>query len=276
MLSILVQSDVCRLGVIALLRDIVNGELQDDARQLLLTSRLVALNKPNSDGYRPIAVGELFYRLTAIVAVRRVSTEAAQLLAPHQYGMGVAAGAVKIVHLAQHDLIDTDKRLVMLQLDITNAFNSCDRTRLLSELYVLSGLQSVYRIADFAYSQPSALVLSGCDGLMIDSAHGVRQGDPLSALLFCVYMRETLQQVSEETGVKVYGFFYDINLLGTPQQLMAALTHLQQLLPAVSLRLNTAKRHFTYFHDSLTPLTAAVLAACQPTTSNCTKTGWVW
>ena len=62
MLSILVQSDICRLGVIALLRDVVNGDLPDDARQLLLASRLVALTKPNSDGYRPIAVGELFYQ----------------------------------------------------------------------------------------------------------------------------------------------------------------------------------------------------------------------
>ena len=69
MLSILVQSDICRLGVLALLRDVINGELLDEARQLLLASRLVALNKPNIDGYRPIAVGELFYRLAAIVAV---------------------------------------------------------------------------------------------------------------------------------------------------------------------------------------------------------------
>ena len=119
-------------------------------------------------------------------------------------------------------------------------------------------------------------MLSVCDGLMIDSAQGVRQGDPLSAPLFCVYMRETLQQVSEETGVKVYGFFDDINLLGTPQQLMAALTHLQQSLPAVSLHLNTAKS------TSPTFMTASLLslllcsAACQPTTSNCTTTGWVW
>ncbi len=111
MLAVLVQSDICRLGVIALLRDIINGELPDDARQLLLTSRLVALTKPNSDGYRPIAVGELFYRLAAIVAVRRVSSEAAELLAPHQYGIGVAAGAEKILHSLQHELTDTDKRL---------------------------------------------------------------------------------------------------------------------------------------------------------------------
>ena len=115
----------------------------------------------------------------------------------------------------------------MLQLDITNAFNTCDRARLLRELYGLSELQSVYRIADFAYHQPSALVLSGCNGRMIESAQGVRQGDPLSALLFCLYRRETLQQVCDKTGVRVYGFFDDINLLGTPQQLMAALSHLQ-------------------------------------------------
>ena len=256
MLAVLVQSDICRLGLIALFKDIINGELPSDARELLLTSRLVALAKPNSDGLRPIAVGELFYRLAAIVAVRRVSKQAAKLLAPHQYGLGVAAGAEKIVHSLQHELTDTDKRLALLQLDIANAFNSCDRARLLSELYALPGLQPVYRLADFAYAQSSALVLGGCDGKMIESVQGVRQGDPLSALLFCVYMREVLQQVSGQTGVRVYGFFDDISLLGTPQQLVAALGHVQQSLPAVSLQLNTPKSHFTYFHDLLTPLTA--------------------
>ena len=259
MLAVLARSDICRLGVMALLRDIVNGALPDEARQLLLASRLVALTKPSGDGYRPIAVGELFYRLAAIVAVRRVSSEAARLLSPHQFGIGVPAGGEKIVHSLQHELTDTSKRLAMLQVDIANAFNSCDRARLLCELYALPGLQSVYRIADFAYTQPSALVLSGCDGLMIQSAQGVRQGDPLSALLFCVYMRSVLQSVSDATGVKVYGFFDDISVRGTPEQVMAALSHLQHSLPTASLQLNTAKSHFTYFHDNLTPLTADTL-----------------
>ena len=122
-------------------------------------------------------------------------------------------------------------------------------------------MQSLFRIADFGYGQPSALVLSGCNGLMLESAQGVRQGDPLSALLFCVYMKDILQQVSERTGVRVYGFFDDINLLGTPQQLLAALDHLKQAMPAVSLQLNTAKSHITYFHDHLSPLTASTLSS---------------
>ena len=274
MLAILAQSDVCRLGFVALLRDIINGELPDEARQLLLTSRLVALAKPNSDSLRPIAVGELFYRLAAIVAVRRVMSEAAGLLAPHQYGVGVPAGAERIVHTLQHELTDADKRLALLQLDMANAFNSCDRARLLRELYALPELQSVHRVADFAYSQPSTLVLSGCDGLMIESEQGVRQGDPLSALLFCVYMKHLLEQVSAETGVRVYGFFDDINLLGSPQQLMAALSHLQSVLPAASLQLNTAKSHFTYFHDHLTPLSTAVRGTLSTHNIECHHT-WV-
>ena len=149
----------------------------------------------------------------------------------------------------------------MLQLDITNAFNSCDRARMLRGLYALPELQTVYRIVDLAYSQPNALVLGGCDGLMVQSAQGVRQGDPLSALLFCVYMKEQLQKTSEATGARVYGFFDDISLLGTPQQLMEALSHLQRSLPSVSLQLNTSKSHFTYFHQQLTPLTASTLGA---------------
>ena len=73
------------------------------------------------------------------------------------------AEEAKIIHSLQHELTDADKRLALLQLDIANAFNSCDRARVLRELYALPALLSVYRIADFAYTQPSALVLSGCN-----------------------------------------------------------------------------------------------------------------
>ena len=103
--------------------------------------------------------------------------------------------------------------MALLQLDIANAFNSCDRARLLRELYAVPELQPVYRIADPAYTQPSSPVLSGCDGRMIESAQGVRQGGPLSALLFCVYKKQLLEQVSDNMDVTEYGFFDDVNLL---------------------------------------------------------------
>jgi hypothetical protein len=61
LLAALVESDTCRLGIVALLKDILDGNIPDAARQYLLASRLVAITKPDSDGMRPIAVGELFH-----------------------------------------------------------------------------------------------------------------------------------------------------------------------------------------------------------------------
>jgi len=106
MLSSLAQSDLCRMGIIALLKDILNGNLPERARQLLLASRLVALSKPDGK-YRPIAVGELFYRLAGVIAVRKVTQDAAFLLAPYQLGVGVASCAERIVHSLQHSLTVT-------------------------------------------------------------------------------------------------------------------------------------------------------------------------
>lgn len=257
MLSSLAESDVCRAGIIALLKDIINGNLPDHARQLLLACRAVALNKP-SGGYRPIAVGELFYRLAGVIVVRKITGAAASLLAPHQYGVGVPSGAERILHSLQHTLSDKSKKLALLKIDIANAFNACDRARVLRELYATPQLSPMFRMADFGYAVPSELLLQRCEGLSIPSSNGVRQGDPLSAVLFCLYMRPILAQVSEEADVQLYAFFDDVNVVGTPEQVMKALTVLQRILPKASLRCNTSKSHFAYFHQDESPLLRSV------------------
>ena len=45
MLSSLAESSICRGGIIALLKDITNGNIPDEARQYLLASRLVGLSQ---------------------------------------------------------------------------------------------------------------------------------------------------------------------------------------------------------------------------------------
>ena len=257
MVSSLAESDICRAGIIALLKDIVNGKLPERARQLLLACRAVALNKPTG-GYRPIAVGELFYRLAGIIVVRKITGAAATLLAPHQHGVGVPSGAERILHSLQHTLTDKRAKLALLKVDIANAFNSCDRARVLRELYSTPQLSPMYRMADFGYAAPSELLLQRCDGLSISSSNGIRQGDPLSAVLFCLYMRPILAQVSQQTDVRVYAFFDDINVVGTPDQVMKALSLLQELLPEASLQCNTSKSHFAWFHQDEAPLLRSV------------------
>ena len=110
-------------------------------------------------------------------------------MSPHQYGVGVSSGAERVVHSLQYALTDTTRGLSLLQVDISNAFNACDRGRVLRELYSTPQLSPLYRMVHFAYSTPSVLLLERGEGKAIRLRNGVRQGDPLSALLFCVYMR---------------------------------------------------------------------------------------
>ena len=259
LLAALIESDLCRLGIVALLKDILNGAIPDAARQYLLASRLVAITKPDSDSLRPIAVGELFYRLAAVIAGSRAGAAAAQLLAPHQHGVGVTSGAERIVHSMQHSLTDRTVRRAALKVDISNAFNSCDRALMLRKLYATPELSSLYRIADLAYSAPSTLLLQRCDGQSIQSSNGVRQGNPLACLLFCLYMRELYAELAAEADVTLYGFVDDLHIVGTPAEVVKALTALQRLLPGVSLRCNTAKSCLAYFHDDSAPLPASLL-----------------
>jgi hypothetical protein len=258
LLSSLVESPICRSGVIALLKDIINGTMSEEARQYLCASRLFGLAKPDN-GIRPIAAGEIFYRLAGVLAVRSVTKAASTLLKPHQYGIGISSGCEMMVHAMQHTLADTTKKHAVLKIDITNAFNTCNRADMLTKLYATPELKTLYRIADFAYSTPSQLLLQGCDGKTIQSTNGVRQGDPLACLLFCLYMRDIYDAVSKQAKVTLYAYIDDLHVVGTPNEVMKAFTALQSLLPAASLTCNTAKSHFAYFHQDIAPLHRNVL-----------------
>ena len=211
--------------------------------------------------YRPIAIGELFYRLAGVIVARRVTHDAAAILSPHQYGVGVSSGAESIAHSLQHSLTDKRTRHALLKADISNAFNSCDRARVLRELYQHPSLSAMFRIADFGYAVPSQLLMQQCEGRHLLSSNGVRQGDPLSAILFCLYIREVLAEVSTRAKVEVVGFFDDINVSGEPEEVMKALAALQTLLPDVGLDFNMAKSHFVYLHDDDAPLRRSVRTA---------------
>ena len=137
-------------------------------------------------------MAELFYRIAAVRSVRSVADSAGSLLAPHQYGVGVPGGCEHVVHCMQHSLTSTadGRRLAAVKVDIANAFNTCQRPRLLTTLFNTPQLADIHRIADWAYSQPTLLIPQRKGGTdtasFIQSVNGVRQGDPLSSLLFCI------------------------------------------------------------------------------------------
>ena len=103
MIAVLADSQTCMEGLRCILQDISGGHVPLAVRPHVTATRLIAPAKPNNTP-RPIAMAELFYRMAAVRAVRSVMHVAAQLLGPHQYGVGVSAGCEHIVHCMQHSL----------------------------------------------------------------------------------------------------------------------------------------------------------------------------
>jgi Reverse transcriptase (RNA-dependent DNA polymerase) len=232
MVSILADDTTCRVALLRLMQDVCNDNIPDAIRDLLLSSHLVALRKP-SGGLRPIAVGELFYRIAGSIAVRSVRAAATSLLVPHQYGFGLRNGCEQIVHSLQHSLTDKDRRCAVLQLDLINAFNCVDRPRLLTTLYNTPQLAPIWRIVNLAYATDSPLLLDRGESQFMSSSNGIRQGDPLSSLLFCFYIKDALADVAQCNQVQPYACMDDIHLEGQPHNLMDALQQLQQSLHSV-------------------------------------------
>jgi hypothetical protein len=92
----LVDDPMCLQGIAALCTDMSTGNLDDRCRSYLVSSWLLGIPKPaDPNAARPLAIGEVFYRLVATILVKEVKSEAADLLITEsvlQLGVGVKGG----------------------------------------------------------------------------------------------------------------------------------------------------------------------------------------
>jgi hypothetical protein len=192
----------------------------------------------------------------------KVKLEVQELLGTHQYAFS-PSGCERIIHSLRHLLTDSTQPTALLKVDISNAFNSIDRARVLQTLYNTPELSSLWRIANFAYGSPSLLILSQRQRspVSIISQTGVKQGDPLSTLLFSLTMHPLFEQIASSSNVTQYNFVDDINIVGSPDEVVKGLSILDQYLPTMNLTCNMAKSKFVYFHNESAPLSSAVIQA---------------
>ena len=118
--------------VLAIVRDIIHGNVTGDVLKTLRTARLLAFKKdPAGVGLRPIAVGEVLVRIAAGIMVNACKAGINAFLSPSQFGSpGRAGGAEAGVHFARSYLRKRLKEILIL-LDVKNAFNSVARQAIL-------------------------------------------------------------------------------------------------------------------------------------------------
>jgi len=165
--------------------------------QMLRCSRGVGLRKDTQGGIRPIAVGEIFYRIAA-TAIGYACRQADDLL-PCQFGVGTPGGVEPIVHTLEHALMRDDddaEDVSVIKLDLKNAFNSASRARIAHA--TLQNSPHLVSCFEWSYGSHSKVVFRDAQTgavHLINSAAGVRQGDPLGPYLFSLAYRYQIDRI---------------------------------------------------------------------------------
>lgn len=172
------------------LNSMLKGTMPPSIRELFSVCRSVLIPK-DEDSYRPIGIGECWYRLMGTLAARILSEEVGKHLLPLQTAVGLPGGAEIAAKLCQI-MFNFDPGYAVACLDITNAFNTIPRC------LVYQGLRRFcpHLCAWFRsfYGQGSTLVDS--NGTEVGSSEtGVRQGDPLSFIAYCCGFQIVLERV---------------------------------------------------------------------------------
>jgi hypothetical protein len=231
---------------------IASGKLPEEAKSLLLSSRLIALEKPDG-GIRPIAIGETLYRLTAAHLINELKDNIAEVLQPVQLGVGVKGGCEIVIHNIRKLLLDPRKKFAAITIDFKNAFNSVSRLAMFAELYKHESLAPLYRLAHWAYSGSSDLYIrdeSGSMNPLIQSRTGCRQGDPLGGLLFALAVKPIFESVlKSHPEVRGAAILDDFTIVGPPEFIIEVYQKLEDVAGTINLEIQHRKCQFIYFHS---------------------------
>ena len=148
-------------------------------------------------------------------------------------GVGTPGGAEAAVHATRRFLQTMDTDSILLKLDISNAFNSLNRTRMLSAVYEIMPEISTY--CHLAYAKTTELKYGP---YIIQSMVGPQQGDPLGPLLFCLPLQPVLNKLA---SILAFGYLDDITLGGPMDQVARDFETLEQECAELGLIFNKEK-----------------------------------
>ena len=229
-----------KVGLRKFVQAAISGHLPRALHPVLCAANLIPLNKKDG-GIRPIAIGDTLRRLVGKVLLRTTRVRAeVEGLQPRQVGVSVPFAA-ELVGMGVQRLADTveQSNWAVLQVDVSNAFNSVDRSAILLSAQVKA--PSTYNWLTWCYRENTQLF---CQGKSVAvSSTGVHQGDAMGPLGFALGLEKALDMCKDADAALPWSTWYldDGTLVGTPESLADYLECLVPALASVGLEVNLRK-----------------------------------
>jgi hypothetical protein len=240
---------------------------------------LVPVPKPKGnpnlmDDYRGITVGMAISKLYALVIMMRIDAWAEQhaFRAEGQFGFRHGRGTAEAILCMRHAIETSSVRCKPLYaafIDFKKAYDKIDRKLLWACMHSLgihgSCLQTLRNMYEDVRIQ---IRMGGQLGLPFNSDVGVKQGDPLSPLLFGLFIDRFEQYLAdncdESVGIEVAGKILNILLYAddlvlladNPKGLQAALAALEKFCGASGMTVNVGKSEVVIFNSQYAPKNA--------------------
>ena len=181
------------------------------AVQPFITGAFLSALTKKCGGIRPVACGDVLRRIVGRALAKSVQEESKEFFSPLQMGVAVPSGAEAVVH-AWRECLEAhkdDPEVVILKVDLDNAYNNGDRSVMLEE--TAKHFPSLYAFAWYCYGNPSQLLVRGLNKF-IPSQQGTQQGCPLGCILFCLLIQAVVSKIVNELALEIPNLKELINL----------------------------------------------------------------
>ncbi|KAL0206710.1 hypothetical protein P9112_002017 [Eukaryota sp. TZLM1-RC] len=185
---------------------------------------------------RPIAVSDSIHNIFSACCLSRFNEKAKTIVLPFQYGINTTDGVSSAI-FATDVLFRQNESNVCMSFNFSNAFNSLSRCS-------IHGALLQYKPELMPYFQSTCSTNSNLhfgNSILIISS-GVKQGDPLGPLLFCLAIHPILLQIQEMFPfLKMIAYMDDVVLIGNLNIVKKTTVCFKELFTRIGLRLNSLK-----------------------------------
>ena len=235
----------------------LSGSMHTDVASIWAVSRAVLIPKNDgTGGWRPLGIGESWYRLLGRIAIRAQSRAVGEQLLPIQFAVGVSSGCEIAARTAQI-ILDNNIQLMgagapqmgLIAGDQESAFQTMCRRDIFDGL--MEYAPPLVRLFRTFYSSPAALYF-GSGTLAGHNSTGVRQGDPPASLYYSVgyhkrlieldrVMKEVAAEINSELPAGIIAYADDTTGYIEEKGLHLAAKRMREVCMGTRMKFNLSK-----------------------------------